>query len=196
MVDRPARIELAACLLRLVSGEMTNDAFDDRYYDRWLRSDDAAVAEIATFGWGLYSDTHPYKLKGWYAVPDEVRRTADRALLFLEGDLDYEWPRNVKGVIPYFALWGPGCYLVIGIILLFVAAFTPGWQVIVFGVFGLLAIVPTIHWFSTHRQRAEKLKQFRQSGDFQVWPFLRQTDYDDAQRCAQHDRTNEGSVRR
>jgi hypothetical protein len=181
MINRPVRDQLKASLLSLVSGEMTNDAFDDRYHGGWKQSEDAAIAEIARFGWTLYSDTHPYKLKGWYAVPDDVRLTSDRAMLFLGTDLEYEWPENVNGVTPFFVLWGPGCYLVIGMILLFVAAFTPG-MTIFLGLFGILALVPTIHWFLTHSERAEELKRFQQSGDLDFWPFLRKSDYETAKR--------------
>jgi hypothetical protein len=113
MVDGQERTDLADCLHRLVSGEMTNNEFDDSYYRRWHSSKDGAVAEIATFGWGLYSSDLllSYKLKGRYAVSQEIRETAQHAILFLQTDLDYSWPRNVKGVVPYGCLWGPGFYL-------------------------------------------------------------------------------------
>jgi hypothetical protein len=196
MVDRQARSELAICLLRLVTGEMTNGEFDDRY-EAWEDSNDAAVAEISTFGWQLYSDTNQYRLKGWHAVSDELRQMADRALLFLQTDLDYEWPRNVKGVVPFVSLWGPGCYLVIGMIVLFAAVYCPnGWEGLFLGIFGLLAIMPTFHWLFTHRNRTEQLKRFYESGDSQVWPFLRKADFQDAHRCAPHEGASNGSVGR
>jgi hypothetical protein len=82
VIDRAARDQLAVGLSSLVNGEMTNDEFDDEYYGHWEKSDDAAVAEIARFGWSLYSsDVTTYRLRGWHAVRDEVRQGAQRALL-------------------------------------------------------------------------------------------------------------------
>jgi hypothetical protein len=160
---------------------MTNDEFDDAY-GRWEDSHDAGVAEIANFGWGLYSsDLLPYRLKGRHAVSEEVRQTANRARLFLQTHLEYEWPRNVNGVVSYWGLWGPGCYLLVGLILLFVACAEGSWHGVFVGAFGLLAIIPTFHWLVTRPKRAEELRRFDQSGDFRVWPFLRQADSDGAQ---------------
>ena len=175
MVHRDARTELATCLQRLVSGDMTNDEFDSRY-DRWENTGDAAVAEIARFGWGLYSDSHPYRLKGGYAVSEDDRQLADRAVLFLQSDLEYEWPTKVAGIVPFWCLWGPGCYLVFGVVLLSIAGLVGGSDTIVFGLLGLLATVPALHWLVTHRKRAKELKRFHEGGDLNAWPFLQRAD--------------------
>jgi hypothetical protein len=175
MVDREARSDLATSLLRLVSGEMTNDEFD-RGYDGWRKSPDVAITEIAKFGWGLYSDLHPYKLKGRNAVSGETRQMAQRALLFLETDREYEWPPNVEGPAPFLGLFGPGCYLVLGL-LLFVAALPQGGVLGLLG--GLIALLPvavTFMWLFTYRSLARDLERFRQSGDV----HLRQADFDEA----------------
>src|SRR5262249_43935758 len=68
MVDREARQELAVALHRLVTGQMTNDQFDE-VFEACVDSEDAAVAAIANFGWGLYSSwlLWPYRLKGRHA---------------------------------------------------------------------------------------------------------------------------------
>src|SRR5262245_33516323 len=112
MIDRDARNDLAGGLRRLVAGEMTNDEFDNAYYGRWCESQDAAVAGISGFGYGLYSSDllWPYRLKGRNAVPEEEREVAQRATRFLQTDLEYEWPGNVRGIVPYWCLWGPGFY--------------------------------------------------------------------------------------
>jgi hypothetical protein len=159
-----------------VDGECTNDEFDDHCL-RWFNSEDAAVAEIATFGWGLYSDSLlPYRPKGHYTVSEEDRQTAERAILFLRTGFEYEWPRNIKGVLPYWCLWGPGWYLMIGMSLLFVAFANGGWQGLFLGSVGLLAVIPTLHWLFTHRSRVMALRRFRETGDVDVWPFLRQAE--------------------
>src|SRR6516165_10591965 len=92
MVDREARNELASSLRSLVDGELSNDEFDDLYYERWVNNDDAAVRAIAEFGYSLYSsDVGRYRMRGWNAVSGEVKDTASRAVIFLETDADYAW---------------------------------------------------------------------------------------------------------
>ena len=185
MVDKEARKDLATRLHQLVSGVITNDEFDERY-ESWENSTDAAVAEIATFGFCLYSSgIQPYRLKGRHAVADEVRETADRAILFLNTKLEYEWPTNVRGVATYWCLWGPGCYLMVGTILLFIAIAEGPCRGLLAGGVGLLTILPTIHWLFTHKERTQQMKAFTESGDLVVWPFLRRTDFQEAQRLSQ-----------
>jgi hypothetical protein len=100
----------------------------------------------------------------------------------LKTDVEYEWPQNVKRVVPFFALYGPGCYLVVAAVLLFVGSFHPdrGWVTIVFSLMGFLAIVPAAHWLCTRRERAEQVQRFLASGDANAWPFLRQTDLEES----------------
>jgi hypothetical protein len=109
MIDRDARNDLAESLRRLVDGDMTNDEFDDGYHGRWCESKDAAVVEISGFGYSLYSSDllWPYRLKGRHAVPAQTREIAQHAIRFLQTDLEYEWPTNVRGIVPFWCLWGP-----------------------------------------------------------------------------------------
>jgi hypothetical protein len=183
MIDKEARNELAACLEQLVSGTMTNVAFDDRCED-WFHSEDGAVAEIATFGWGLSSsDTRvPYCLQGRDAVSEADRQTANHAIRFLQTEREYEWPRHVEGVTPYYGLWGPGFYLLIGIALMASALGQGGLASLFLGGLGFLAIVPTFRWLITNRKHVEEIQRFYESGDFPVWPFLRQADWEEAER--------------
>jgi hypothetical protein len=180
VVMREMRDELALTLRRLVTGRMTNDEFDDGYSEKWYKCDDAAVSEVADFGWSLYSDFPTYKLKGRHAVPPVDRETASRAILFLQTDLDYQWPKNIKGVVPFFSLWGPGCFLFLALILLIVAAFSTGLNAVMFAVLGLVAIIPLFHWLATRRGRKEKLEEFYSSGDYVVWPFKTRDDFSKA----------------
>ena len=89
-VDRKVRDSLANSLELLVTGEMKTDDFDDRYCRDWIAAEDAAVPEIARFGWGLYSDDWHRRLTGWNTVTEETLQTSNRAILFLESDLEYE----------------------------------------------------------------------------------------------------------
>jgi hypothetical protein len=99
VVVRADRDDLALALRQLITGRLTNNEFDDGYYEKWYRCGDSAVAEIAKFGWGLYSsDVGAYKLKGRHAVSPAEQAMANRAILFLQTELDYEWPISPVGI--------------------------------------------------------------------------------------------------
>lgn len=93
MIDETHRQLLRADLQALVSGRITNEAFDDRIEEIYGTSSDVAVREIATFGWSLYSDAllFAYRLRGRHAVDRDTRRKAARAILFLRTDLEYDY---------------------------------------------------------------------------------------------------------
>ena len=93
MVDEDHRKLLRSDLQALVTGQMTNQAFDDRIEEIYSVSCDVAVREIATFGWSLYSDDtfFAYRLRGRAAVDRDMRRLAARAVLFLRTDCEYAY---------------------------------------------------------------------------------------------------------
>ena len=193
MVDEQARQELASNLDRLISGEMTNDDFDELCYERWHDSADAAVAEIATFGYGLYSSDLPwaYKLKNRHAPSDKIREKADRAILFLRTKREYQWPQKVYCVGPFWAFWGPGFYLIVGLVLLVVASTKGGFWGLIMGLLGLVAVSMTFHDLFTRRKRAEEWEQYLRSGDFDLWPFVSKEDFEDAKSIREHERASE-----
>ncbi|TWU27829.1 hypothetical protein [Bythopirellula polymerisocia] len=94
MIDRSQRDKLSQDLRRLVTGRMSNDDFDDVYYEEYESSYDVAVREIGGFGYGLYSSDvlFPYRLKGRHRVSVDVRQMACRCVLFLRSDREYKWP--------------------------------------------------------------------------------------------------------
>ncbi|MCH5376815.1 MAG: hypothetical protein JJ992_22845 [Planctomycetes bacterium] len=178
MVIRECRVDFAAALRQLVAGEMTNDQFDDAYDEKWYDSEDTAVREIAKFGWGLYSSDLliPYQLKGRHAVSNEVRDTADGAIAFLQSDLEYEWPSDVDGVIPFWCLWGPGFYLCFAIAFFAFAVAYPRMPTAVPWLLGVASLISPIHWLITHSERKHQLEEFYASGDFSIWPFMNRED--------------------
>jgi hypothetical protein len=158
---------------------MTNDEFDDHYYERFLASEDAAVSEIATFGWGLYSSDVllPYRLSGRHAVPVEVRARVERACVFLGSDRDYGWPTGVRGVEPF---WMPGCAFLIGSALLVGAFAAEGFERILSLVLGGLAILLWMNLSLTRGERRAKFDRFLLAGDPSAWPFLRRSEWEEA----------------
>jgi hypothetical protein len=69
MIDSTLRAELSQDIRRLATGQMTNDEFDDRYYEVYQPSDDDAITSIATYCYWLYSSDllFPMRLRGRYA---------------------------------------------------------------------------------------------------------------------------------
>ena len=92
MIDHRARKRLAERLRHLVTGQMTNDAFEDSA----VRTKDMAVREIEwRLAWPHYDDMHEHKLMGEYALTDGIRRDFARAILFLQTELEYEWQHRM-----------------------------------------------------------------------------------------------------
>ena len=94
MVDSDLRISLSQDVRRLATGRMSNDDFDDVYYEQYDSSHDRAVCEISGFCYSLYSSDLllPMRLRGRHALDADTKRTCIRAVLFLRSGLEYEWP--------------------------------------------------------------------------------------------------------
>ena len=110
-INPASRLELRQALIALVSGDMTNNAFDDLYYSSWMNSSDRGVAEIGHFGYGLYSsDTiWPYRLKGRHAVDLETQQIAQCRYLFLQTGQEYVWPSR-PNQLPERIAWSIGAF--------------------------------------------------------------------------------------
>src|SRR5579885_912566 len=89
MIDREGRDRLAVALKQLLEGDISTDTFhllnlgseqDRAIYDIWLFGD--------TLSHGLY----PYRMIGKKQPKPEIRQIAERCVLFLNSDLEYEWP--------------------------------------------------------------------------------------------------------
>ena len=141
MVDRESRNRLAESLRHLVSGQITNDQFETA---AWIESDDSVIDTVKWQAWLLYGDLHEHKLTGSDAVSKSDRRVVARFILFLQSDLEYEWPRH-----PYD------------------------------GVVGVVArVLSYVLSFGAIPRHVDK--RWKAAGDFDVWPFLRREEYEDA----------------
>ena len=89
VIDTATRLRLALRLRRLASGRSTNDDYEEE----WLsRATDPGIRAIFTQGWTLYSDMRSYRLRGRDSLSLEARHAVARWVLFLQTDLEYEWP--------------------------------------------------------------------------------------------------------
>jgi hypothetical protein len=198
-MDPQLRKRLSQDLRRLVTGRMTNDAFDDAYYEQYSSSNDSAIAAVAEFGFGLYSsDTlMAYRLRGRHRLGRTTRRAAARCVLFLRSKLAYEWPKEPNSIKAQL-LWALAFNLSLpgGIALLICSAL----PLVFFGAddpefflpiaaFGALCLSTSIWYlFGSSGYVAEynspERGAWRQAGDFDVWPFYRREDFYRARRTA------------
>ncbi len=189
MVDRQARDELAIALARLVEGEMTNDEFDDDYFGKWNQSSDAAVAEIAGFGWSLYDDTRrgPYRLQGAHAVPAKVRPFVERALLFLHCDCEYHWPQDAFGIRPASGaalicgrFW-LAFYILLGLAIVVLLIFEGSRRPLFMDLVGLGVLMVVVHLMTVYARGRVRRQRFLATGDFNAtWPFLTSAEVESA----------------
>ena len=197
MVNTEQRRQLAQDLRQLAAGTIANEDFDDAYYgegdgDGYVDSADRAVVETATRGWALYSDIPRYRLRGRHKLSAETRREVTRCVLFLGSGREYEWPEE-----PKYPLWhklatvtcaaypAAIAVLLIEIMLLVTHTKDVGFMHPI-GLVAALALATAV-WFRRRGHdrfwNSPAMKAWRDSGDYDVWPFLRREDYDAARRA-------------
>jgi len=94
MVNREARDQAARALERFLKCETTNRVFESEYEEvatTWKRHTDRGIAAVYGFAWNLYDDFEEHKLEGAHELDQPVLQMAERCLLFLRSDCEYEW---------------------------------------------------------------------------------------------------------
>jgi hypothetical protein len=117
----------------------------------WPRSDDKALRAVESMVWAFYDDHYPRRMIGRNAATPDEHEALTRYAAFLDSDLPYEWPR------PNFYRiggLGPLKWITLGLL----------W--------------PLDWWIRRRNSRLEA--ELRAVGDFDVWPFLRREDFDNA----------------
>jgi hypothetical protein len=95
VIDRQARTEAVHALRRFIDCATTNDEYESEYPlpeifgRRW--GGDRAIRAIYEFSWSWFDDFDSHRLEGKYALPDDFSPVAERCVLFLRTDCDYEW---------------------------------------------------------------------------------------------------------
>jgi hypothetical protein len=181
MVIPDARSQLHKGLDDLITGRITNVEFD-AVYDQFRSSADRAVATIAEFGYGLYSDSVTYRITEHYRPSPEACEAANRCLLFLQTNLEYAWPEWPKR--NPLVIWLP-IGIVIGAGLLLLLNFVLGEENLFLRLSAcVLMFLLVIHqfWvlFLSNRQNSRAWKNFWASGDRDAWPFLNRSDCQNA----------------
>jgi hypothetical protein len=187
MVDAALRERLAQDARQLATGRMTNDEFMDAYWDVYIDSDDRAVRQIAMFCDALYSDTHTYRLRGRQALDVETKRTIARAVSFLRGDTEYQWPdmpdyrlgETLGSFLGYIAF-------PIGLALLiaaWVSAFNSLFATIYAAVGALLLCTSIGILRFLHRKHRSNWRAFEKAFDYTAWPFISKEQLGAARNC-------------
>lgn len=179
MINSQLRTELSNDIRQLAIGRMTNDAFDDRYYEFYEPSDDRAINAIATYCYGLYSSDllFPIRLRGRYALDRETRTTIARCVLFLRSENEYGWPplpddpasRWLSGFA--FSLGFPAG-VALTLIATGMAIFDPeplAFQLLAIGM--PLAAVCFWYAFLKPAVSTDDWNRYVESGDYDCWPF-------------------------
>jgi hypothetical protein len=161
MIDREARNK-AILLLRQYQ---TGRSADSELKKAWPgKSRDPALSEILI---GLFPSTHyrGLKLKELEITPEERRNRVYRSIIFLEGHLEYEWPRE-GGFLTWSSLVvAAGVLGAIGLGLYFKTGHHVHY-IVGAGVWLLGLLVK------------KRIQARRLHGDYEVWPFLRRKDYE------------------
>jgi hypothetical protein len=189
MTDLAMRRKLAQDLRQLAAGSITNWEFDDAYCDHYVDCDDSTVRMLGEQGYSLYSDTPKYRLRGRHAVDDGTRAAVARSVLMLRAGVDYSWPpppRNLlRELADTFVVMGVAVGAAISIVWLMlllsqtkdVEFMTP------FGVAGIALLACSVWYVFVGRRRSKDTpawNTWKASGDYEVWPFRRRTDFDAA----------------
>jgi hypothetical protein len=100
MINRQPRDKLSAQLKRYLCGRITNRELDDTGDDL---PDDGAFA-ISEMVYLTYSDYPEFHAIGDKRVQGETRKMYERCILFLDSELEYEWPEWHPKPRPWF-MW-------------------------------------------------------------------------------------------
>ncbi|MFN0254121.1 hypothetical protein [Pedobacter ureilyticus] len=164
MVDKERRQKLALHLRHLAVGLISNDEFEDNITDDvtngWLpeqyyrakeaKFDDKIIQPMLELCWGLYDDTRNHKLIGADRLSEEALKVISRCILFLKSDQEYEWP--------YFDQNNPLLKFSLGEIIITILSFGQ-------------------YYRDVRKEKEKAFEEFKKLGDFDIWPFLNQDDY-------------------
>ena len=177
MVDQEARRTYAELVRQFISSRMTNDEYEEKFEQLKLENLDPAVYEIFYQVWGLYDDYSTHRMTGDYHLDRVGRRQIAQAVLFLQSDYEYQWPRD----------GGYGCllFLLLAIYAVATAALLsclPSSSLLILYVSAGLCSTTTAMLLLKSRQEGQR---WQKAGDADAWPFLTQADLAEARRHPQ-----------
>lgn len=91
MVDREARDGYAELLRHFAAGRVINWDYDVAS-DAFTETADHAPGHIYNEVWPIYCDLRKHRMTGDFRLDKVGRRVLARFVVFLQSDLEYEWP--------------------------------------------------------------------------------------------------------
>ncbi len=177
-IDGERRARLRKTLTQLVEGTITNDQFTEARQS-WECAD-RAVRIIGQHFVKLCADEREYRLTGPDALDAGNAAIADRCLLFLQTDLEYEWP-DAPSTRGRAAVCGASVFLVLplGVVLLISAVVLSKQALLAAGLACLgMSGLGLCCWL--RRTDTPKWRAYWNKGEREAWPFLRRTDCEQA----------------
>ena len=174
MVDREPRRKYAELIRQFISGRMTNDEYEDRFEAIEVSRDDHAVSEIYRQVWFLYDDFKTHRMTGKHRLNNAGRRQTAQIVLFLQSDREYNWPQgSLAGCLSLLLL------IVCGFATVSLINYLPENALFILGNAVFVSVVLIL--FAVLKNWQEK-QDWKKAGDADAWPFLLQTDLDEAKR--------------
>jgi len=180
VIDPEKRARLGEALNQLVEGAITNDQFVD-LSQSWECAD-PAVQTIGEFYVELCTDEREYRLTESDALDARDRAIADRCRLFLQTNLEYEWPK-APSMAMLQAAGGAAVFLVLplGVVLLIAAGVFWDTALLLAGIV-CLGLSALWFWCWSRRESTPEWRAYWASGEREAWPFLRRAAHEHALR--------------
>ncbi len=183
IVDRSDRNKLAELIRHLISGTITTYTFFDSADDLTHKTEDETVKLIAEYMEDLFIDERNIKLRGRKKLSKETKIMMLRCCLLLYSNKHYEWPfiecpTNLK--YTFFLIICDVCIFPIGCIALILNPFI--------GILFFASAIFIDRWVEKRKKVWEEddynnyVEAYRKYGDYEVWPFIRNSDFDEAKR--------------
>jgi hypothetical protein len=155
MIDVPRRTMLADATHEYLAGMLTNYEYEKRKSEAaaGLNAFDPLLDPMLNhlfYFCFAHGDMDEYRLTHEYKLPIARRREVLRWILFLRSDRNYEWP-------PFQWISGPLVDLRDS----------------------LMSLLTWGYWRKRQRRIAdEEFQRFKLAGDYDIWPFIRRSDYE------------------
>jgi hypothetical protein len=171
MINREARNVLIGKLSQVLRDE---SASEDLFIYDIEGLPDRAVSELQTFGNMIVPCDYAFHSARKVAQTQELMEVVQRCILFLQTDLDFEWPAiPVKRSLQWIFI-----SLVICEVALTLALFAFGYfSWTLFGVAGAALLLTLL---GQKLLDLQTMRTYWRSGSKEIWPFTRQSDFHQA----------------
>jgi hypothetical protein len=186
MILPEERARLAEILESFMAGALSLARYSYRISD-CVDSKDRGVAQIAEALFGIDEFDFFSHLHDWKDVDQAYQQLVKRCWRFLRMDLEFEWPKPREWL--FFALFigkalmASSIFILALLAVLFICAAVFGKIYLAIPLLVLCAIWIAGAVFGIkvlNRREKQARERYQATGDWDLWPFLRRTDYERA----------------